>query len=145
LFGVCILEFLIINGPNLNLLGKREPDIYGHQSFEDYLGKLKTDFPEHSIEYFQSNVEGEIINMIQDAGFEKDGIIINPGGYSHTSVAIADAMIAVPAKVTEVHISHVFAREDFRKTLITAPYADGFICGLGLDVYRLAILNFLRG
>jgi 3-dehydroquinate dehydratase II len=138
------LEFLIINGANLNLLGKREPEIYGSQSFEEYLGLLKAEFPEVSIDYFQSNVEGEIINSIQDAGFKKDGIIINPGGYSHTSVAIADAMKAVPAKITEVHISNVFSREDFRKNLVTAPSADGFICGLGLDVYRLAILSFLR-
>ena len=136
---------IVINGPNLNLLGKREPDIYGHQSFEGYLEKLKAEFPDISIDYFQSNVEGELINTIHDAGFQKDGIIINPGGYSHTSVAIADAMKAVPARVIEVHISHVFGREDFRKTLITAPSADGFICGLGLDVYRLAILSLLRG
>jgi len=144
-FGAWNLEFLIINGPNLNLLGKREPEIYGHQSFEDYLEKLKAEFPGIIIDYFQSNVEGEIINSIQDAGFKKDGIIINPGGYSHTSVAIADAMKAVPARIIEVHISNVFAREDFRQKLVTATAADGFIAGLGLDVYRLAILNFVRG
>jgi 3-dehydroquinate dehydratase-2 len=138
------LKLIIINGPNLNLLGKREPDVYGNQSFEDYLTKLKDEFPGISLEYYQSNVEGELINRIQDAGFEKDGIIINPGGYSHTSVAIADALKAVPAKIIEVHISNVFAREDFRKTLVTAPSADGFICGLGLEVYRMAILSFLR-
>jgi 3-dehydroquinate dehydratase-2 len=138
------LEFLIINGPNLNLLGKREPEVYGHQSFEEFLLSLKSEFPGISIDYFQSNVEGEIINSIQDAGFKKDGIIINPGGYSHTSVAIADAMKAVPARITEVHITNVFSREDFRRNLVTAPSADGFICGLGLDVYRLAILNLLR-
>lgn len=143
-FGAWILEFLIINGPNLNLLGKREPDVYGNQSFEDFLTKLKVEFPGISLDYYQSNVEGELINKIQDAGFEKDGIIINPGGYSHTSVAIADALKAVPARVFEVHISNVFAREDFRKTLVTAPSADGFICGFGLDVYRMAILSFLR-
>jgi len=143
-FGISILEFLIINGPNLNLLGKREPEIYGNHSFEDYLEKLKAEFPGVSIDYFQSNVEGEIINTIQDAGFKKDAIIINPGGYSHTSVAIADALKAVPAKVIEVHISNVFAREDFRKTLITAPSSDGLIIGFGLNVYRLAILSLLR-
>ena len=137
------MEFLIINGPNLNLLGKREPEIYGNHSFEDYLEKLKAEFPGVSIDYFQSNVEGEIINTIQDAGFKKDAIIINPGGYSHTSVAIADALKAVPAKVIEVHISNVFAREDFRKTLITAPSSDGLIIGFGLNVYRLAILSLL--
>jgi 3-dehydroquinate dehydratase II len=135
---------IIINGPNLNLLGKREPEIYGYQSFEEYLSVLKQTFPEISIDYFQSNVEGEIINKIQEAGFSVDGIVINPGGYSHTSVAIADAMKAVPAKVIEVHISQVFAREEYRKTLVTAPSAEGFICGLGLDVYRLAILSLLK-
>jgi len=138
------LNLIIINGPNLNLLGKREMDIYGYQSFADYLEKLKAGFPGISIDYYQSNVEGELINKIHDAGFKKDWIIINPGGYSHTSVAIADAMKAVPAKIIEVHISNVFAREEFRRTLITAPSADGFICGLGLDAYRLAILSFAR-
>lgn len=135
---------IIINGPNLNLLGKRQPEIYGYQSFEDYLQELRSEFPGIIFDYFQSNIEGEIINSIQETGLKKDGIIINPGGYSHTSVAIADAMKAVPAKVIEVHISNVFAREEFRKTLITAPSADGLIIGLGLDVYRLAILSLLR-
>jgi 3-dehydroquinate dehydratase-2 len=143
-FGIYILEFLIINGPSLNLLGKREPEIYGYRSFEDYLQELRAEFPEIIIDYFQSNVEGEIINSIHETGMKKDGIIINPGGYSHTSVAIADAMKAVPAKVIEVHLSNVFAREDFRKTLITAQSADGLIIGFGLDVYRLAILSLLR-
>ena len=138
------MEFIIINGPNLNLLGKREPEVYGYTSFEDFLGSLRTEFPGEELEYFQSNVEGEIIDKIQEAGFRVDGIIINPGGYSHTSVAIADAIKAVPARVIEVHISQVFAREEFRKTLITAPSADGFICGLGLDVYRLAIMSLRR-
>ena len=135
------MEFLILNGPNLNLLGRREPEIYGHASFEDYLEALRAAFPADSISYYQSNIEGEIINKLHEAGFKVDGIIINPGGYSHTSVAIADAMKAVPAKIIEVHISHVFSREEFRKNLVTAPSADGFICGLGLDVYRLALLN----
>lgn len=139
------MEFLIINGPNLNLLGNREPEVYGHQSFEDYLEQLKAEFPDVSINYYQSNVEGEIINSIHDTRYSKDGIIINPGGYSHTSVAIADAMKAVPVKVIEVHISNVFAREEYRKTMITASSADGLIIGLGLDVYRLAILSLLRG
>ena len=141
---VSYLEFLIINGPNLNLLGKREPEIYGNQSFDDYLVKLKAEFPAISIEYFQSNVEGEIINSIHETGLKKDGIIINPGGYSHTSVAIADAMKAIPARVIEVHLSNVFAREDFRKNMVTATTADGLIIGFGLEVYRLAILSFLR-
>ena len=143
-FGIWNLEFIIINGPNLNLLGKREPEIYGYRSFEDYLEELKKEFPGISLEYFQSNVEGELINLIHETGFTKDGIIINPGGYSHTSVAIADALKAVPAKVVEVHISQVFNREDFRKNLVTATAADGLISGFGLEVYRLAILSFLR-
>jgi 3-dehydroquinate dehydratase-2 len=138
------LNLIIINGPNLNLLGKREPEIYGHQSFEDYLKELKAEFPDVLIDYFQSNIEGEIINSIHETGLKKDGIIINPGGYSHTSVAIADALKAVPVKVIEVHISNVFAREDFRKTLITASSADGLIIGFGLEVYRMAILSLLR-
>jgi 3-dehydroquinate dehydratase-2 len=138
------LNLIIINGPNLNLLGKREVEIYGSKSFDACLAELRAEFPAISIHYYQSNVEGEIINSIQDAGFEKDGIIINPGGYSHTSVAIADAMKAVPARIVEVHISQVFNREDFRKNLVTAVSADGFISGFGLDVYRLAILSFLR-
>ena len=138
------MNLTIINGPNLNLLGKREPGIYGHQSFDDYLTKLRTEFPYISLAYFQSNVEGELIDKIQEAGYSVDGIILNPGGYGHTSVAIADAMKAVPARIIEVHISQVFAREDFRKTLVTAQSADGFISGLGLDVYRLAVLSLLK-
>jgi 3-dehydroquinate dehydratase II len=144
-FGAYNLEFIIINGPNLNLLGKREPEVYGNLSFEEFLKKLRAEFPAITIDYFQSNVEGEIINAIHSAGFKKDGIVINPGGYSHTSVAIADAMKAVPARIIEVHISQVFGREEFRKTLVTAGSADGFICGLGLDGYRLAILSLQRG
>jgi len=142
--GIWNLEFLIVNGPNLNLLGMREPEIYGFQTFEDYLSKLRKEFPDITIGYFQSNVEGEIINALHDAGFKKEGIIINPGGYSHTSVAIADAMKAVNTRIIEVHITNVFTREDYRKALVTASSAGGFICGLGLDVYRLAILSLLQ-
>lgn len=138
------MKLLIINGPNLNLLGRREPEIYGNMSFEDFLDKLRAEFPGTSIDYYQSNLEGELINAIQDAGLEKDGIIINPGGYSHTSVAIADAMKAVAARIIEVHLTNVFSREDFRKILITAQSADGFICGFGLEGYRLAILSLLK-
>jgi len=134
---------MIINGPNLNLLGRREQEIYGYHTFEAYLEKLRADFPDVTIDYFQSNIEGELIDMIQDSGFKKDGIIINPGGYSHTSVAIADAIKAVPVKVIEVHISQVFNREEFRKTLLTASTADGFICGFGLEGYRLAVISLL--
>ncbi|HOX78775.1 MAG TPA: type II 3-dehydroquinate dehydratase [Bacteroidales bacterium] len=135
------MNLFIINGPNLNLLGKREPEIYGNQSFDEFLDILRAEFPGHSIGYYQSNTEGEIINAIQDAGFTTDGIIINPGGYSHTSVAIADAMKAVPARVIEVHISNVFQREDFRKVMVTATGADALICGFGLESYRIAIRN----
>jgi 3-dehydroquinate dehydratase-2 len=117
--------------------------VYGHQSFEDYLKLLQAEFPQADIEYYQSNVEGEIINKIHETGFSVDGIIINPGGYSHTSVAIADALKAVPAEVIEVHISNVFAREEFRKNLLTATAADGFISGFGLEVYRLALISLL--
>lgn len=138
------MKLQIINGPNLNLLGKREPEIYGYQTFENFLQNLRISHPDVEIDYFQSNIEGEIVSQIQDSGFSKDGIVINPGGYSHTSVAIADAMKAVPAKIIEVHLSNVFAREDVRKILITATSADGFISGMGLEVYRLALLSLLR-
>lgn len=138
------MKIFIINGPNLNLLGSREPEIYGHQGFEEYLQFLKSSFPECEIDSVHTNLEGEIIDKIQQVGFSYDGIIINPGGYGHTSVAIADAMKAVPARIIEVHITNVFAREDFRKNLLTAAYADGFISGLGLEVYRLAVISLLR-
>jgi 3-dehydroquinate dehydratase-2 len=136
------LNIVILNGPNLNLLGKRETEIYGQETFEEYLGRLRAEFPELDLHYFQSNVEGELINAIHDYGFRAAGIIINPGGYGHTSIAVADAMKAVPARVVEVHISNVFSREGFRRTMITAGSADGLIIGLGLEVYRLAILSF---
>lgn len=132
-------RILIINGPNLNLLGKREPGIYGNSSFEEYLEILKSKFSDLKIEYFQSNIEGEIINKIHSAINEFDGIVINPGGYSHTSVAIADAIAAVNIPTVEVHISNVHAREDFRKQLITATKCKGIISGLGLDGYEFAI------
>lgn len=135
----------IINGPNLNLLGKREPEIYGSVTFEDYLAQLRKEFAPLAIGYFQSNTEGELIDEIQRAGFECDAIIINPGGYSHTSVAIADAMKAVPARVIEVHLSNVFSREEFRRNLITAPSADAFISGFGLEVYNLALRSLKEG
>ena len=132
----------IINGPNLNLLGKREPDVYGNTSFEDYLNKLRSTFPDVEIEYFQSNIEGELINALQDAGFSKDGIIINPGGYTHTSVAIGDAVAAIKAPVVEVHISNIHAREEFRKLSHVSAKVKGTIAGLGLKGYELA-LRFL--
>lgn len=132
-------KITIINGPNLNLLGKREPDVYGSQTFENFLEKLKTSFPEIAFTYFQSNVEGELVNAIQDSGFNADGIILNPGGYTHTSVAIGDAIAAIKIPVIEVHISNVQAREDFRKISHVSAKVMGTISGLGLNGYALAV------
>lgn len=133
------MKIAIINGPNLNLLGKRETDIYGNQSFESFLAALQTKYPAHELHYFQSNVEGELINEIQRAGFSVDGIVLNPAGYTHTSVAIGDAIAAIKAPVVEVHISNVHAREDFRKLSHVSAKAAGSIFGLGLKGYELAI------
>ncbi|HAN18106.1 MAG: type II 3-dehydroquinate dehydratase [Bacteroidetes bacterium GWC2_33_15] len=133
------MKIQIINGPNLNLLGKREKDIYGDIPFEKYLELLKELFVDFTIDYFQSNVEGEIINKIHEVGFSFDGIVLNAGGYTHTSVAIADAIAAIKTPVVEVHISNVFAREEFRHISIIAPKCKGSISGFGLDSYRLAI------
>ncbi|HUX59421.1 MAG TPA: type II 3-dehydroquinate dehydratase [Bacteroidales bacterium] len=129
----------IINGPNLNLLGRREPDKYGHSSFEDYLTVLRSRYPEIIFEYFQSNIEGEIINEIQKSGFIADGIILNAGGYTHTSVSITDAIAAVKSPVIEVHITNLSAREDFRHTSLISRNCAGSISGFGLDSYRLAV------
>ncbi len=137
------MHFVIINGPNLNLLGQREKDIYGNQSFESYYEQLKVVFPEHRIDYFQSNVEGELINFIQSVGFSTDGILLNAGGYTHTSVAIGDAVKAITTPVVEVHISNIYARESFRHTSFISPNAKGSIIGMGLNGYRLAIESFL--
>lgn len=133
------MKIQIINGPNLNLLGVREPEIYGDQSFDDYLDWLRADNPEEEISYFQSNVEGEIINKIQEAGFDSDGIILNAGGYTHTSVAIRDAIKSVSAPVIEVHISNVHAREEFRHHSMLSAVCLGVIAGFGVDSYRLAM------
>ena len=133
------MKICIINGPNLNLLGKREPGIYGNQSFEDFLVQFRTKYKDHEISYFQSNVEGELINEIQRCGFEADGIILNPGGYTHTSVAIGDAIAAVKSPVVEVHISNIHAREDFRRLSHVSASAAGTIAGLGLRGYELAM------
>lgn len=133
----------IINGPNLNLLGKREPEVYGNLSFEDYLQKLKTNFPDVELFYFQSNVEGEIVNKIHEVGFEFDGIIINAGAYTHTSIAIADAIRAISTPAVEVHISNVFQRESYRHHSYLSEACKGCIIGFGLDSYRLAIESFL--
>lgn len=133
------MEIAIINGPNLNLLGKRETSIYGDISFEVYLEKMKSNFPDITLTYFQSNVEGEIINELQRVGFTVDGIVLNPGGYTHTSVAMGDAIAAINAPVVEVHISNVHAREDFRKISHVSGKSAGSIIGLGLKGYELAI------
>lgn len=128
----------IINGPNLNLLGKREPGVYGNESFDDFLVQLKQDFPQVNFTYFQSNIEGELVDAIQQYGFNQDGIIINPAAYTHTSIAIGDAIAAIKVPVIEVHISNVHAREDFRKISHVSAKAVGSIVGLGLKGYRLA-------
>ena len=138
------MKLIIINGPNLNLLGKREPTIYGSLSFDEYLRKIEKQFPEIEIEYFQSNIEGEIIDALHKTGFLFDGIILNAGAYTHTSIAIADAVKAIAVPVVEVHVSNVFSREDFRHTSYLAPNCEGSIIGFGLDSYRLAIESFLN-
>ena len=137
------MKLHIINGPNLNLLGIREPEIYGTQGFDAFFEQLQTEFPNHEISYFQSNVEGEIINNLQKVGFSADGIILNAGAYTHTSIAIGDAVAAIKTPVLEVHISNVFSREEFRHVSYIAPKAIGIVSGLGLNGYRLAILHFL--
>lgn len=133
------MKISIINGPNLNLLGIREPEKYGHSSFEDYFTLLKSRYPDIIFEYFQSNIEGEIINEIQKSGFSSDGIILNAGGYTHTSVSITDAIAAVVSPVVEVHVTNVSAREDFRKTSLIGMACMGTISGFGMDSYRLAV------
>jgi 3-dehydroquinate dehydratase-2 len=138
------MKIAIINGPNLNLLGRRETDIYGNQSFDSYLLELQSKYPGAELSYFQSNVEGELINEIQKVGFAYDGIILNPGGYTHTSVAIGDAVAAIKTPVIEVHISNVHAREDFRKLSHVSSKSVGSIFGLGLKGYELALQWFLN-
>ncbi len=129
----------IINGPNINLLGKREPSIYGSVSFEDYLAELRAKYPEVQIDYYQSNIEGELIDKIQQVGFDADGIILNAGAYTHTSIALQDAIRAVKSPVVEVHISNVHAREAFRHVSMISCACLGVICGFGLNSYRLAL------
>lgn len=133
------MKICIINGPNLNLLGRREPEIYGSLTFEDFLESLKTRFPGIEFDYFQSNVEGELIGKIQEAGFSQDGIILNAAAYTHTSVGIGDSVKAVPAPVVEVHISNTFAREAFRHQSYISANAAGIIVGFGLESYALAV------
>ena len=138
------MKIAIINGPNLNLLGKRETDIYGLQPFEKYLDELKKKYPDVDLHYYQSNVEGELVNEIQRVGFDYDGIILNPAAYTHTSVAIGDAVAAIKTPVIEVHISNVHAREEFRKFSYVSGKSVGSIFGLGLKGYELALLWFLE-
>ena len=136
------MKITIINGPNLHLLGKREPEVYGSQGFEGYLEALKARYPSIDITYLQSNIEGELIDALHGDGFSADGIILNAGAYTHTSVGIGDAIKAIETPVVEVHISNTFSREDFRHTSFITPNAKGLILGFGLDVYRLAIESF---
>jgi len=136
------MKILIINGPNLNLLGKREPEVYGSTTFEDYFGQLKNKFDRIQLEYYQSNIEGELIDKIQEVGFSYDGIIINAGAYTHTSIGIGDAIKAIETPVVEVHISNTFNREDFRHVSHISPVAKGVILGFGLSSYDLAIKSF---
>ena len=134
----------IINGPNLNLLGVREPSVYGSTSFDNFLPRLRACFPDVQIDYFQSNIEGELIDKLQAVGFQCDGIVLNAAAYTHTSIALADCIRAISAPVVEVHISNVHQREDFRHQSMIAAACRGVICGFGLDGYRLAIESFKR-
>ena len=138
------MKIQIINGPNINLLGKREPSIYGSQSFESYLEKLKEYYPQVEFAYFQSNIEGEMINKIHEVGFDWDGIILNAGAYTHTSLALQDAIRAVKVPVIEVHISNVHAREEIRHKSMISCACKGVICGFGLDSYRLEVEAFRK-
>lgn len=133
----------IINGPNLNLVGVREPQVYGNRSLDQYLHELARQFPQHSIDIFQSNIEGEIVDRLQAVGFDDCGIVLNAGGYTHTSVAIADAVAAITAPVVEVHISNIYSREPFRHKSLLSPVCKGVIAGFGLDSYRLALLSLI--
>ena len=137
------MKIIIINGPNLNLLGSRETNVYGDQTFEDFFISLKSKFPQIDLLYYQSNIEGEIINKIHDAQAGFDGVILNAGGYTHTSVAIRDAISSITTPVIEVHISNVFAREEFRHISLIAAKCKGSISGFGMDSYRLAIQSFI--
>jgi len=137
------MKIEIVNGPNLNLLGEREPEIYGNLTFEKYFDELKVKFPEIELSYFQSNVEGEIINRLHELRKISDGIILNAGAYTHTSIAIGDAVAAIQIPVVEVHISNVFAREEFRHHSFISKHAKGLITGFGLNSYELALYNFM--
>ena len=137
------MNIIIINGPNLNLLGKCEPEVYGSKTFESYFEELKANYPKVSLDYYQSNIEGELIGKIQEVGFTYDGIILNAAAYTHTSIGIGDAVKAITTPVVEVHISNTFSREDFRHQSYISPNAKGVIIGFGLKSYELALLSFL--
>jgi len=136
------MKIIIINGPNLNLLGKREPEVYGNETFESYFEKLQVQFPTVTLEYFQSNIEGEIISKIQEIGFDYNGIVLNAGAYTHTSIGIGDAIKSITTPVVEVHISNTFSRESFRHQSYISPNAKGIIIGFGLKSYELALKSF---
>lgn len=136
------MRILLLNGPNLNLLGTREPEIYGAQTFKEYFTELEKKYPEINFTYYQSNIEGEIINKLHEVGFTYDGIVLNAGGYTHTSIAIADAIKAITTPVIEVHISNTFARESYRHHSYLSPVCKGVIVGFGLKSYELAIMSF---
>jgi len=138
------MKIIIINGPNLNLLGKREPEIYGRQTFEQYFESLKSEFMNVSLEYFQSNIEGEIINKLHDVGFDYDAIILNAGAYTHTSVAISDAIAGIETKVIEVHISNIYAREEYRHKSLISGNCHGLIAGFGLEGYKMALSYIIK-
>ena len=137
------MKILIINGANLNLLGRRQPEIYGRESFEDYLGALRARYSDHTIDYFQSNIEGELVDALQRADGNYDGVVLNAGGYTHTSVVVRDAVAAISCPVVEVHISSILSREEFRHGSLIAPVAVGSIMGFGMESYRLAVEHII--
>ena len=137
------MQIIIINGPNLNLLGKREPDIYGDKTFDVFFQELATEYSEIDLSSFQSNVEGELINKLHEVGFDHDGIILNAGGYTHTSVSLADAIASIETPVIETHLSNIFSREDYRHVSLLSKNCLGVICGFGLDTYRLALESII--
>ncbi len=138
------MKILIINGPNLNLLGKREPEVYGSQSFEDYFKELELEFADLALEYYQSNVEGEMINKLHEVGFSYDAVILNAGGYTHTSVALSDAIAGIDTPVIEVHISNIYDREEYRHKSLISGQCQGLISGFGLEGYRIAIRSVAK-
>ena len=138
------MKILIINGANLNLLGRRQPEIYGRESFEEYLGALRARYSEHNIDYYHSNIEGELVNAVQGSEGRYDGVVLNAGGYTHTSVVLRDAIAAITTPVVEVHISSILSREEFRHQSMIAPVACGTIMGFGMESYRLAIEHFIK-